>query len=194
MHLQPDELVDLAEGTRTESSVPHLAACEACRHQLAELKAMMSAAADVAVPEPSPLFWDHFSARVREAVAAEGVPRRSFWSWPRLAMPIGAVALAGAIMAVALNTGPVTAPDAPTVAPTASVAAVDLLSDPQSPAGDDSALTLVAELSSDMDLDAAREAGLAGGGSAEHAVTHLDGGELRELRRLLQEELARSGD
>ncbi len=45
-----------------------------------------------------------------------------------------------------------------------------------------------------MDLDAAREAGLAGGGSAEHAVTHMDGGELRELRRLLQEELARSGD
>jgi hypothetical protein len=129
---------------------------------------------------------------VREIVAAEGVPRRSFWSWPRLAMPVGAAAVVGAILAVALNTGPVMAPDAPTVAPTASVAAVDLLSDPQSP-GDDPALTLVAELSSDMDLDAAREAGLAGGGSAEHAVTHLDGGELRELRRLLQEELARSG-
>ena len=192
MHLQPDEFVDLAEGRRTESSVPHLAACEACRHQLAELKAMMSAAADVAVPEPSPLFWDHFSTRVREAVAAEGVPRRSFWSWPRLAMPAAAAAMASVILAVALNTGPVTTPDAPTVAPAASVAAVDLLADLQPP-DDDTALTLVAQLSSDMDLDAAREAGLAGGGSAEHAVTHLDGGELRELRRLLQEELARSG-
>jgi hypothetical protein len=193
MHLRPDELVDLAEGTRTESSAPHLAACEVCRHQLAELKAMMSAAADVEVPEPSPLFWDHFSANVREAVAAEGAPRRSFWSWPRLAMPAGAAALAVAILAVALSTGPVTAPDAPPVAPTTAVAAAELLSDLQSP-GDDSALTLVAALSSDMDLDAAREAGLAGGGSAEHAVTHMDGGELRELRRLLQEELARSGD
>ena len=192
MHLQPDELVDLAEGTRTESSVPHLAACEACRHQLAELKAMMSAAADVAVPEPSPLFWDHFSARVREAVAAEGVPRRSFWSWPRLAMPVAAAAMAGVILAVALYTGPETRPDLPAVAPTPAVASIDLLSDPQSP-DDDTALTLVAALSSDMDLDGAREAGLAGGGSAEHAVTHLDGGELRELRRLLQEELARSG-
>jgi hypothetical protein len=86
----------------------------------------------------------------------------------------------------------VATPDAPTVAPAVPIVAVDLLSDPQSP-DDDTALTLVAELSSDMDLDAAREAGLAGGGSAEHAVTHLDGGELRELRRLLQEELARSG-
>ena len=194
MHLQPDALVDLAEGTRPESSAPHLATCEVCRHQLAELKAMMSAAAEVAVPEPSPLFWDHFSARVREAVAAEGVPRRSVWSWPRLAMPAAAAAMAGVILAMALNTGPARTPEAPTptVAPTASVASVDLLSDPQSP-GDDTALTLVAELSSDMDLDAAREAGLAAGGSAEHAVTHLDGGELRELRRLLQEELARSG-
>ena len=193
MHLRPDELVDLAEGTRTDTSVPHLAACEVCRHQLAELRAVMSAAADVEVPVPSPLFWDHFSARVREAVAAEGAPRRSFWSWPRLAMPAGAAALAVAILAVALTTGPVTAPDAPPVVRTATVAAADLLSDLQSP-GDDSALTLVAALSSDMDLDAAREAGLAGGGSAEHAVTHMDGGELRELRRLLQEELARSGD
>jgi hypothetical protein len=198
MHLQPDELVDLAEGARTESSAPHLAACEVCRHQLAELKAMMSAAADVVVPEPSPLFWDHFSARVREAVAAAGVPRRSFWRWPRLAMPAAVAAMAGVILAVALNTRPVTTP-APTlppttVAPTALVAAVDLLSDPQSPGEDDMALTLVAELSSDMDLEGAREAGLTGGGSAEHAVTHLDGGELRELRRLLQEELARSGD
>jgi hypothetical protein len=69
---------------------------------------------------------------------------------------------------------------------------VELLSDPQS-GGDDTALTLVAQLSSDMDFDAAREAGLAARGSAEHAVTHLNREELRELQRLLQEELARSG-
>jgi hypothetical protein len=113
-------------------------------------------------------------------------------------MPVAAAAMASVILAVALNIRPVTRPASTlpptTVAPTAPVAAVDLLSDPQSPGDDDTALTLVAELSSDMDLDGAREAGLAGGGSAEHAVTHLDGGELRELRRLLQEELARSGD
>ena len=154
---------------------------------------MMSAAIDVDAPEPSPLFWDHFSARVRDAVAAEGAPRRSFWSWPRLARPAAAVAMAGVILAVALNTGRVATPVPPTLAaPTSAIAAVDLLSDPQS-GSDDTALTLVADLSSDMDFDAAREAGLAVGGSAEHAVTHLDGGELRELRRLLQEELARSG-
>src|SRR4051812_25341843 len=102
MHLQPGEFVDLAEGTRTASSAPHLAGCEACRQQLAELKAMMSAASDVAVPEPSPLFWEHFSARVREAVEEDGVPARSFWTWPRVAMPLAA-AMAALVLAVALN-------------------------------------------------------------------------------------------
>jgi len=192
MHLQPDELVDVAEGTRPESSVPHLASCEVCRLQLADLKATISAAADVEVPEPSPLFWDHLSARVRDAVAAEALPRRSFWAWPRLALPLAAVAMAGVALVIMLNTGRVTPPVIAPPAPQVAVAPVELLSDPQS-GGDDTALTLVAQLSSDMDFDAAREAGLAARGSAEHAVTHLNGEELRELQRLLQEELARSG-
>src|SRR5438132_12929430 len=71
MHLTPDDLVDLADGTRPESSAPHLASCATCRAQLNEMRAMMSAVADVDVPEPSPLFWNHFSQRVHEAVAAE---------------------------------------------------------------------------------------------------------------------------
>src|SRR6476469_3139983 len=71
MHLNTDELVDIAEGTRTEAAAPHLASCEPCRAQLCELRAMIAAAKDVDVPEPSPLFWDHLSARVSEAVAAD---------------------------------------------------------------------------------------------------------------------------
>jgi hypothetical protein len=195
MHLRPDELIDLAEGTRAVSSAAHLAECAVCRLHLAELKAMMSAAADVDVPEPSPLFWDHFSARVRQAVDAEGAPRRSFWTWPRVVIPAISVATAVLAVAVTLNRGaghvivplPAVVP-APVALP---VASVDILADPQS-AGD-TALTLVAELSSDMDFETARDAGLAARGSAEHAVTHLTGSELRELQRLLQEELARSG-
>ena len=189
MHLRPDQLVDLAEGVQAESSVPHFAACQECRRQLADLKAMMSAAANVGMPEPSPLFWDHFSARVRGAVAAEGVPRRSLWDWPRLWMPVAAAAMAGIILMIVLNASRVSTPGAGT-APIAQDASVELLLDSQA-GGDDTALTLVSELSSDLDFDSAREAGLATGGSAEHAVTHLNRGELRELRRLLQQELAR---
>src|SRR5258708_31627248 len=71
MHLNADELVDLAEGAQPESSARHLAACPQCRARLDDLRAMMSAVAGVDVPEPSPLFWDHFSQRVHDAVASE---------------------------------------------------------------------------------------------------------------------------
>src|SRR5258707_1769981 len=76
MHLSADELVDLAEGARPESSAPHLAACGPCRARLNDLRAMMSAVADVDVPEPSPLFWDHFSQRVHDAAASEEMDAR----------------------------------------------------------------------------------------------------------------------
>ena len=52
---------------------------------------------------------------------------------------------------------------------------------------------LVADLSAELDLDPAADAGLAPAGSAEHAVTHMNDDELRELQRLLQQELTPSG-
>ena len=58
---------------------------------------------------------------------------------------------------------------------------------------DDASLTVVASLTDGLDMETVREAGLAPRGSAEHAVTHMSEGELRELGRLLQEELTRSG-
>jgi hypothetical protein len=110
MHLKPEELVDVAEGSRAGSSVPHLAACDECRRQLAELRAMMSAARDVDVPEPPPVFWNQFSIRVREAIAAGGAPR-PFWrdlvswplwrdlvSWPRVLIPISALAAVATVV------------------------------------------------------------------------------------------------
>src|SRR2546422_2820335 len=91
MHLAPEEMIDLAEGARAEAAVPHLQSCEACRQQIGALRATMSAVVDVPganVPEPSPLFWDHLSRRVREAVAAEGTPGSRFpgWRW-KTALP-----------------------------------------------------------------------------------------------------------
>src|ERR1700693_3635539 len=73
-HLTSVELVDLAEGTRAESSAPHLDTCEACRHQLAELRAAMSTTEAFDVPEPSPLFWDHLSGGEAGAAAAPTEP------------------------------------------------------------------------------------------------------------------------
>src|SRR5215471_16146260 len=110
-HLHPNELIDLAEGTRPQSAAPHLLACESCRRQLAEARALIAAAATVEVPEPSPLFWDHLSARVREAVLTEGAPRRippfTLWidlrSWSRLVVPVSVGVVAALVMAAVLT-------------------------------------------------------------------------------------------
>ena len=64
-HLSPEHLIDLAEGAAAESSAPHLQTCAECRRQLETLRGAMSEAAAVGVPEPSPLFWDRLSARVK---------------------------------------------------------------------------------------------------------------------------------
>jgi hypothetical protein len=176
--------------------VPHLAACEVCRAQVRELRAMMSAAQEVDVPEPSPLFWDHLSSRVSRAVAEEGArpPAFSFLG-ARTFQASALVAVVALLFAVVLTPripAPVPAAiDAPAPGSVAEASGLELIRDVTS--DDDASLTVVASLTDDVDMDTAREAGLAPRGSAEHAVTHMSAGELRELGRLLQEELARSG-
>ena len=194
MHLNGEELVDIAEGTRPESSAPHLGRCDTCRAQLHDLRAMMAAAQDVDVPEPSPLFWDHLSSRVHDAVAAEGAARGFDASiWRRLLMPLSAVAVAGLLIAMFVNQR--AASPRPAAPPPTAVAdaapAIELLRDISS--DEDVSLTLVASLTDRVDLDTVREAGLATRGSAEDAITHMSESELRELGRLLKEELARPG-
>lgn len=217
MHLKTEEFVDIAEGTRAEASAPHLAVCDPCRAQLHELRAMLSAARDVDVPEPSPLFWDHLSSRVSDAVAADArlEPSRSFLgeTFSVFTALLGARAfqasavVAAALIVIVVSNSRLMAPDPPAPAqagsryaaaapppPAASIAeasaTTEVLGDATS---DDASLMLVASLTSSLDLDAASDAGLAPSGSAEHAVTHMSEGELRELGRLLKEELARSG-
>jgi hypothetical protein len=208
MHLTPEQLVNVADGAATEESLPHLSACPACRRQLDDLKGMMSALAepDVAnVPEPSPMFWPQFQQRLSERIAVG----ESRWSarirrlgadaldWivrPAAAVPVAA-ALVLLLMFLRSN--------APTLPPTpetlswqravveasdvASSARAELLNDTS--VDSDASLQLVAELTTALDWDGAREAGLAAAGSAEHAVTHMSDDELRELRRLLEQEL-----
>jgi hypothetical protein len=196
MHLTADQLVDLAEGAKPESSAPHLADCAACRAQLNHLRATMSEVADVEVPEPSPLFWDHFSRRVSDAVEADARLKgsRSF-----LGSVVGGarafqagVLLVAALIIVVIVTSRTKMPDSSKAA--ADTGARDVWSDAVAADADtDASLTIVASLTAGIGLEAAGEAGLAHDGSAEHAVTHMSDGELRELQRLLKEEMARPG-
>ncbi|MGH9141475.1 MAG: hypothetical protein ACRD2I_10065 [Vicinamibacterales bacterium] len=205
MHLNSGELVDIAEGTRPEASAPHLAGCEPCRTQLRDLRAMMSAASDAGVPEPSPLFWDHLSTRVAAEVAADmqqpsrlgDVVATLIGVLGTRAFQASAVAAAGMLVIVLLSGRTSPRPAAPSAAssPVTAVAESGAAAEPlvDVTAAGDASLMVVASFTDGQDLETVREAGLAPRGTAEHALTHMSESELRELGRLLREELARSG-
>ena len=71
-HLTVEQLIDVAEDARADASVLHLAVCERCRDQLAELRQAIAAAHEADVPEPSRLFWTELSRRVSDAIARGG--------------------------------------------------------------------------------------------------------------------------
>jgi hypothetical protein len=203
-HLSVDELVDAAEGVRLESSLPHLASCLQCQGRVADLRATLAAAADLDVPEPSPLFWDRLSARVREAAAREPRPHRlafrdGVW-WRRVAWPVAA--LAGVAVILLATFGPATrrlrAPGT-TPAPGPDVAVGQWLAEPAGPelAGslDGSPFDLVADLTAALEWEEVAEQLPLGSplGEADEAMTEMTEAELQELGRLLRQELARSG-
>jgi hypothetical protein len=188
-HLTRDELLDIAEGPADARSPEHLAACEACRREIASLRRTLAAAAEVSVPEPSPLFWDHLSDRIHRAVAADMVPdgrwSAGWWSW-RWVVTGGAVLVLA--LTVALRPGSVfnSSPASTTSAPPAAVE--DIAFD------DDEAMLALAELTADLDWDSAIEAGLSPpAGAADRAVAALSEDERLELQKILQEALSNSG-
>jgi hypothetical protein len=200
MHLTPEEFVDVAEGTRAETSLPHLAACEQCRQGLAEFRATMSSVAPVAnvppVPEPSPLFWNHFQRRVSDAITAERATEAGVLGWLRaLARPgLAPLSAAGAIALILLALSlrkpapPSTRAYTDWMRPNAASPAwlrSEVFSDSLD---DDPSLQLVAALSADVDLSD-DETGLTSRTSAEHAVTHMSAEDLQELKRLLNLEM-----
>ena len=203
MHLAPEELIDLAEGGRAESTVPHLQSCEVCRQQIVALRRAMSAVVDAAdapganvvdVPEPSPLFWDHLSRRVREDVAAEEMSGFRFagWRWgTALTTSWRAWAIAGVAAAVAIAiyaTAPGTSTRPSDARNTATAAPLQPFG-----AADDPSLELFADLTEQMDSSAITEAGWSSHvGAVDEVVASLTEDERLELQRLLNEELAKS--
>jgi hypothetical protein len=211
MHLSPEELIDLVEGARAEADAPHLQSCEVCRHQVAALRTTMSAVADADLPEPSPLFWDHLSQRVREAVAAEeGRPSRfGGWRWGR-ALPGALGALSGAssgassgswrawaaagVAASVVIAIYVTAPPT-SMHPSGARDGAAAAAAPLEPFGaaDDPSLALFADLTEQMDPLSITDAGWSSRvGAVDEVVASLTAAECLELQRLLKEELAKS--
>jgi hypothetical protein len=67
----PDLLLDDGYEAAHPEIAAHLASCEACAKELAELRATMEVMDEWTAPEPSPYFDSRLRARVREAAAAQ---------------------------------------------------------------------------------------------------------------------------
>ncbi len=200
-HLSESEFVDLAEDTLDPRRAAHAESCGSCRQQADALRAMLRDAASVEVPEPSPLFWDHLSARVRDEVAAEAVPSRHGGIWSRLhgLMPLAAVAalvvavISGVLLVRALPTGRLRSePIARTV--TAPVAP-DRRPDATPDAKNAEVWAVLTAAASGVEFEDAHAAGMHVHPAAiDHAVQDMSAAELTELGRLLQTELKRSSN
>lgn len=197
-HLSDTEFVDLAEGTLDAARAAHLDVCARCREQAEETRAVLRDAQAVEWPEPSPLFWDHFSSRVRQRIAEE--PEASgFLSW---GAAVGWACAAAAVLLVLVTVRglPGGTQPAPPSGASPSVARVDAQpassvedSSAGSP-GSDVAWTLLRAAASDMKLHEAHAAGLSvPAGSIDIAVLELTPAERTELERLLRAELRRAG-
>ena len=159
-HLSPAELLDLAEGAPSERARTHVAACAACRRAASDLGTTMSwlmeGPAGTDVPEPPPFFWEQLSARVREAVAAEA-PAPAWRAWLhvpgwRVVVPVAAVLVA------ALVAWRADRPPGAGVERGAGSDVVGIVQEAVPP--DDLSLLVLADLTSELDWEAAVEAGV----------------------------------
>jgi hypothetical protein len=146
-HLSSEESIAALEGTLEPDRRRHVDGCPQCRRQLGDLQATLGAIrAAGEVDEPSPLFWDHLSGRVREAVADERpAPRRV---WLRVWQPLAALT-AAAVLVWVFGGGPADRPPAGSARAGAGMDVVAL--DDQTAAGD--RWNAVVEIAADLSVD-----------------------------------------
>ena len=191
-HLSAEEFVDCVESEPSAVQAAHLEQCVSCRRRVVDLHAMLEVTRANEVPEPSPLFWDRLSERIRAAVAVEPIGRgRGAWPlWSRWGVFPLALATVGIVLAVgAIVRGPhrLEQPENPTAQPATALpsgAAVE--------AGDAS-WKLMADLSATLDDQRTEEALDLRPGTVDEAVFHLSDLERDELARLIRVELGRPG-
>ena len=149
-----------------------------------ELMARVSKALEV--PEPSPLFWDHFPGRVRAAVQTAPADMRAGW-WRRravvLALSVTAVAALAswAVVRDGSNVAGVTGPPSPA----GNVALYET-----QPLESDAEWAVVSSVAASAGVDALRDAGFGvTPGGADAAIEDLTQAERRELMALLEAEM-----
>jgi hypothetical protein len=196
-HFSTEEFVDLLDDALPPTRRAHLAACLACRTEAEGLSRVMVRAAESRdVPEPSPLFWDHVSARIREHVAG---PVAKTWKdlvwWPQSAWAAGVAAMVLVLVASHGSPGG-RARAGLTRTPYSAAASLGLatVSDPGDDVDRDQAWAVVRSGADDSAADAAQDAGITTRpDAAERMTLELSSREKSELVQLLEGELKRTG-
>ena len=146
----------------------------------AELIGEIKAAGDV--PEPSPLFWNHLSARVRDAVAVEPIAR-SWWSlyWRPVAAVVGAVSFVAIFFLRTSAPAPPATPAAP--------AAIDQVADVEVT----EMWRMIEVAAPKVEIDSVRDTGLMPSQYAtDQAIEALTPSEREALVQLLRKEMGAS--
>jgi hypothetical protein len=197
-HLSRTEFVDLLDSGSALSAdrVRHAETCPDCRRQLDVLRETSATAREDVGAEPSPLFWNHFAARVAAEIRNEPVPVAAPWLRPPMLTWATAASIVILVVAVAVWRTTLHAP-APTVqiarqgvVPDISLAAPTSIDD----ADDDEAWAVVRAAAVDLNWDDVHAAGIsAHPGDVENVALELTAEERVELARLLGEDLKRNG-
>lgn len=183
-HLSPAECVDELEGRLPEPRRGHLGVCAACTGRITAAREAAEIARDVEIPEPSPLFWQHFADRVHDAVRHETPERAAWWRHPVWA----AACAVGLIAAVLVGLRDVR------VSPVAAVPAPAVAVQADKIPRDDPAWNLLTDVASAMEQENPQAPLTVRPSDVDRAVVDLSAAERQELRRLLEDEMKRSGD
>ena len=204
-HLSPQEFIDLGDGALAPDRVAHVEGCAQCRAHGEALSVVMREARAVHAPEPSPLFWDHLSTRVRDAVATDSdgraeasaaMPWWRAWSVGRLAVVTAmTLVLAGGIGVWVLR-GPGPLDENAVVAGDPAVGMSRPVGVGSADAGDEPEWTLLLAMADAVEwADADTDGWAVDRQTVEGAVFEMSADERRELARLLEGELdAAPGD
>ena len=199
-HLSPQDFIALGDGELNPDRVAHVEGCPQCREQVEALRAVLREARDPHVPEPSPLFWDHLSARVRDAVAADNETLKPWWvGWSagRLAGVVTAVTLviAAGVVWVVRGPGPLDEDTVVASDPTVRISRPAVVSsgdagDAMPFESDEPEWTLLLAMADAVEwADADTDGWVIDRQTVEGVVFEMSADERRELARLLEGEL-----
>ena len=197
-HLTRTEFVDLVDtGEAPAAVVRHVQECARCRAEADALGATLARAVTDPAPEPSPLFWDHFGARVADAVRNES-PGGADLAPSRLRARLVPWAAAVSFALLLIVTGIWrTTVHAPTTLPRVQEASAPATATSAAPDDDvesDEAWAIVRDAARDLEWDDAQAAGISPHpGTLEDVAVQLTPEERLELARLLDEDLKRKG-